>query len=238
LNNALNHFQSVISNDANANSPNLQQQLNEAVTTVSLPLADFAEALTSHRWPSPAGSDVKSLAFAANAYSNDLAQGASASQIRTDYTVMLLMVQQVQRDLDSISRATSSAPPRSRLHPFVGTWYVHDGGITISQDGAGSAEWRTFTQCSSSPPPCDAFVGNAIYDGGMAAFHIVSVSGNVATAVGTSIFSSSVFNGRFQLSLLPNGEVTVRRHGVNAQTAASGYGTFCGPHAPAGACGA
>src|SRR5439155_12253220 len=61
-------------------------------------------------------------------------------------------------------------PDSSDFSAFTGTWYGHGRGVTIGQDGSGTASWRTYRWCTDSPPPCDYSMGNEIISGGQAEF--------------------------------------------------------------------
>ena len=56
------------------------------------------------------------------------------------------------------------------MSPFIGDWWKHGFGLTISPNGRGVAEWRIYTSCSETGgrEPCDRIVNNIIIGGGRA----------------------------------------------------------------------
>ena len=70
----------------------------------------------------------------------------------------------------------------TQLASFVGDWYHHGIGASITAEGLGTLGWRTYTTCGpQQPPPCDTINGNEIIDGGHATFELTSVNGTTAT---------------------------------------------------------
>jgi hypothetical protein len=74
------------------------------------------------------------------------------------------------------------------LH-LIGTWYHHGFEVVIGADRSGSADWRVYRMCSTSPPPCDRVVGDTIIDGGRATFTI-HARPQSSNAVATMTFST------------------------------------------------
>jgi len=65
--------------------------------------------------------------------------------------------------------------------PFAGEWSVHVTLLTIDASGYGILNWRTYSTCGESPPPCDIFSGNDIIDGGNATISLTAVGPNSAS---------------------------------------------------------
>jgi hypothetical protein len=111
---------------------------------------------------------------------------------------------------------------------FAGRWYGHGRSIVIRPDGRFTMTARTYVFCSEAPPPCDAISGNHIYDGANARGELSSVSGDIAKGKVARTTDVQIF---------PYGRVTLRFHPAT-DTVSFAAGTFCGPRAPAGYCGA
>jgi hypothetical protein len=73
---------------------------------------------------------------------------------------------------------TTTFPGQFSEGDFVGDWYHHDLGMTISADGWGMFEWPTGKDCSSSQAPCDYLYqnGHLVY-GGYAIFGLSKPTG-------------------------------------------------------------
>lgn len=116
--------------------------------------------------------------------------------------------------------------------PFAKSWGSHGMSMILSADGKGSATWRTYEWCSSSPPPCDSIQGNTVVDGGQAAF--VLADGSSGVAHGTVTYTTDP-------STLPEGPLTVSLAAGDELLVSTPTGphiTLCGAQAQAGSCGA
>jgi hypothetical protein len=127
--------------------------------------------------------------------------------------------------------AHSQSTPFAR---FAGGWPTHGGGLSIGPRGNGYYQLRTYVNCSTTIlTDCDRSKGNYIYPGGYGAFRLIRVSGN--TAFGTIVNSSTSWEINTRIAF------TLTSKDVLIATGASDLlnrRSFCGPHAPAGACGA
>ncbi|MDP8921925.1 MAG: hypothetical protein M3O34_03510 [Chloroflexota bacterium] len=65
--------------------------------------------------------------------------------------------------------------PASGFGPFEGRWGRHGLSLTITPDGTGDAEWRTYQWCDDPgvTEPCDLAVGGIITGGGRAVMQLV-----------------------------------------------------------------
>jgi hypothetical protein len=97
---------------------------------------------------------------------------------------------------------TAAASGLADLH-LIGAWYHHGMVVAIRADGSGSADWRTYRACPSSPPPCDETVGNQIMSGGHATFTVRPLgqsSNAVATMMSSNDPSTLAAAGTLQVS--------------------------------------
>jgi hypothetical protein len=125
--------------------------------------------------------------------------------------------------------ATHPAPPGGQaIAPFTGQWSGHDSYIAVKADGRFTLSMRTFRTCGQEPPPCDTFSGNEILDGSVATGQITAVSGEAASAVVTHTTDQA---------LTPTGDITLTLDPASDTITADDV-SYCGPSAPAGACGA
>jgi hypothetical protein len=124
------------------------------------------------------------------------------------------------------ARVNPAVPAR-----FIGTWQTHGGLLKIFRNGNGVDHLRTYVFCSQTRlTACDRIVKSTIYAGGYENFHITGVQGSVATAgIRDSAFSWEV-GTTVRIVLGKNDTINVHLP--------SGVVRFCGPNAPAGACGA
>ena len=133
------------------------------------------------------------------------------------------------------SASATSAGAMQYLAKFVGQWIGHGRVMTIGATGRGLLTYRAYKNCSDDPtPPCDKIVNNEIQDGGRLTFQILQTitdNGNygaeiqILTANDPSIDKSQ-----------PGG-LGLDTHDVITADFFN-QSTFCGPDAPAGACGA
>ena len=65
---------------------------------------------------------------------------------------------------------------------LAGNWGGHGRSLTISSHGLGVTQFRVYQSCTRKiSTPCDSFVSNYIYDGGVIIFQLTHESGNQAT---------------------------------------------------------
>jgi peptide/nickel transport system substrate-binding protein len=112
---------------------------------------------------------------------------------------------------------------------FAGGWGAHGGGIAVRPDGSFSVLMRTYRWCSDNPPPCDSMANNVITGGDSASGNLTSSSGDIATGVVTATSDPTD---------TPAGPVTFTLDPSTDVLSVSGIGSFCGPQAAPGACGA
>jgi len=122
---------------------------------------------------------------------------------------------------------------------YVGTWWHHGAGITITrfegspEGGSAIAQWRTYMWCfdtttkKSNPPPCDTSVSNFIEDGGLASIALLHPQGQddrslsgvlVATSAPAGGFGK--WGGSVQFTMLPGNMLLVETD--------TGSTMFCG----------
>jgi len=127
--------------------------------------------------------------------------------------------------------AGPTAPGTSASHgfaAFVGKWYGHGSGLVILPGGHFTISARTYTWCSQSPPPCDTISGNTIVDGIHISGQLSSLSGDVATGQVTHTTDpADTPEGQIAMTFDPRSDIIT-----------VGSLSYCGPYAPAGACGA
>jgi hypothetical protein len=128
---------------------------------------------------------------------------------------------------------TSTTAGRPDVTLFAGYWYQHGANVTINRDGTGNAVWRVYSWCQDDPtPPCDGVQQNGsesvIINGGHAQFRVVAVNRYEATFEIT---------GSTEPTFIPNGRVQFVLH-KHDEMSIGNRGPFCGPKAPAEACGA
>lgn len=130
-----------------------------------------------------------------------------------------------------------SIPAHSQSAPygrFAGSWPTHGGVLWIGPRGNGYYHMRTYVDCSATIlTDCDKFKGNFIYPGGFATFSLTRVSGNVTSGAITNSSTSWEIATKISFTLRSN-DVLIAR---GASDLLNGR-PFCGPRAPAGACGA
>ena|SRR5579864_4842250 len=115
---------------------------------------------------------------------------------------------------------------------FSQPWGRHGFGMSITATGHGTADWRTYNWCTSSPPPCDSMQGNNIVSGGHATFGLATASGGIAH--GTISYSTDP-------STMPLGPVTLDLAAGDELIVSPGSApqiTLCGPQAVASCYGA
>jgi hypothetical protein len=88
---------------------------------------------------------------------------------------------------------------------------------------------RTYRWCSDNPPPCDSISNNVITGGDIASGYLISSSGDVASGV-VKATSDPVDT--------PAGPITLILDPSTDVISVSGEGSFCGPRAAPGTCGA
>jgi hypothetical protein len=139
-----------------------------------------------------------------------------------------------------LGRAGGSLPIASAAHTpaaspyaqFLGSWFHHGGGLTISRNGHGFYSYRTYVFCTPRlTTTCDKEAKNVIYDGGFSRFTLHRTVGNKAYgSMDNSAFSWQV-GTTVTLVAKPNDTLVLYEAGT-APT------TLCGSKAPAGFCGA
>jgi len=133
----------------------------------------------------------------------------------------------------SSSSSTTAAPvttstvtlPGVQVGPFDGVWYHHGFGMTVSEGGYGTFNWRTYTSCGAQPAPCDYNQGNEIIDGGYAVF---SLESNGPTSASGHVFETD------DARVVPFGPFTVKFHQRDDMvfvSFANGQLAMCGPKA-------
>ncbi|HZS94802.1 MAG TPA: hypothetical protein VFA78_08400 [Chloroflexota bacterium] len=123
-------------------------------------------------------------------------------------------------------------PSDSPYGQFTGTWYHHGGGMFIYANGTGIDHYRTYVNCTARiVTDCDEFTKNAIYAGGFTQFRLYKVAGSTATGIVTNSPVSWMVGTKITLTRHNNDTVALRL--VVGQPT-----NGCGPHAPAGYCGA
>ncbi len=118
-------------------------------------------------------------------------------------------------------------PPLPNFGPFVGTWYGHGRVLTFQADGQATYQARTYTWCAPGVTvPCDSIQGNTIHVGIVEQVLFSSVQDK--TAYGHIMSSTRGNTGQ---------PISVTLQANNTVTLSDGL-PLCGPHAPAGWCGA
>jgi len=137
----------------------------------------------------------------------------------------------------------STTPTQPTFTPFVGSWYVHGGGLVIGADGTFSISERSYQWCPGSPGydpaipndpsmPCDSQGPDGNIIGGYTASgRLDAVQGDTSTGHITDGTGFSVGPVTFVYDPSRN-IVTGPTSGGNPS------GNFCGPSAPSGVCGA
>jgi hypothetical protein len=118
---------------------------------------------------------------------------------------------------------TTTSPPANDISGFVGSWYVHGGGLQVNADGTAQLTFQIYSQTGGSPtfPTLDL---------------TLSGSGTTATATVTSSTDPTVAVGStFTLTLAPPGVVLSNTPGDMSQNVSR----FCDQaNAQQDACGA
>jgi hypothetical protein len=143
--------------------------------------------------------------------------------------------------ISSFSRHPTSGP--ASFAPFVASWYVHAGELVFNADGTFSISERAYQFCPGSPGydpslpydpnlPCDSQTpdGSSI-DGYNARGVLDSVRGD--TAIGHIIGGSGFLVGPVTFVYDPSTDIV-----TGPASEGNMPGTFCGPNAAGGACGA
>jgi len=151
-------------------------------------------------------------------------------------TRILLLIAIALISADLITRvptatAHSGSAPFARFAQF---WSTHGGGLSIGPHGNGSYHLRAYANCSATIlTDCDRFKGNYIYPGAWGTFSLTRAVGN--TIKGTITNSSTSWEIDTQVSFTLKKSDVLVGHGASDFL---GGRNFCGPNAPAGACGA
>lgn len=123
-------------------------------------------------------------------------------------------------------RAVTVVPAR-----FVGSWETHGGNLNISSSGDGTDHLRAYVNCTLNRlTACDRIIKNEIYPGQFDTFHITKVQGNTAIA--------GVTNSSYSWRVDTQIQITLKPHQILSVQMPDGTFRYCGPSAPAGACGA
>jgi hypothetical protein len=159
---------------------------------------------------------------------------AAAAASTTTSSAVASTTTSVQPATTTVAPATTSTTAaRPDVTLFAGFWYQHGAAVTVKRDGTGNAVWRVYKWCQDDPtPPCDGIQQNGgetdIVDGGHAQFRVVAVNRYEATFEVT---------GSTEPTFIPNGPVQFVLH-KHDEMSIGNRGPFCGPKAPAEACGA
>jgi hypothetical protein len=132
------------------------------------------------------------------------------------------------------AHSTSAHVAPATFARFSGSWQTHGGGVYIGPGGKGEYQLRTYVNCTQTIlTDCDRIKGNVIYPGGFGTFALTRVAGN--TVYGSMTNSSTSWEINTPISFrLTSRDVLIAK----GPSDLLGQRNFCGPHAPAGACGA
>lgn len=128
----------------------------------------------------------------------------------------------------SSSVTTSSSPDFSS---FVGVWNGHGRSLNFASNGHAQYSARVYQWCGPGVSlPCDSIQDNIIVDGINEQMVFIRTSGS--TAYGTIVYSTAGDTGQsVTLTVQQNDTVILSFNNTP-------YNILCGPHAPAGYCGA
>jgi hypothetical protein len=124
---------------------------------------------------------------------------------------------------------TTTGPDYSK---FAGLWVAHGAFMLVAPNGNVHFEARTYNWCGPNvPQPCDSIVGNQLRYGYHEQLSLSRTTGTVA--YGTVIDSNQQPDNRRTTVTLTLGPEDTLIYNNNGSIT-----LLCGPHAPAGTCGA
>jgi hypothetical protein len=97
---------------------------------------------------------------------------------------------------------------------YLGEWFHHGASLDITRSdidpaaGFVTAQWRTYSMCESSPPPCDRFIGHVLAEGGIASLVLQHTQGQddrtvTAIVAATSDPTGYAWDETIQYTMLP-----------------------------------
>ena len=135
--------------------------------------------------------------------------------------------------------ATTTSTAETGLGAFVGEWSGHGRSLTVGADGSGKIVARTYQKCGDPgvTGPCDTFDGDAIKPGAVTKIKITGtheIADGAEAEFSVQETTLGLPPGSTGTLVLDQTQNTVRIV-INGKP---GAGSYCGPKADPGACGA